>query len=496
MYCEFFGFSEKPFEVTPDPDFLYLTSGHRETLAALIYGIRERRGFVVVVGEVGTGKTTLLNAALSRLDRNISFAFIFNTNVTFDGMLSMALLDLKLANAQDTLTRAEAVRRLNDLAIRQFSRGGNVVLLLDEAQNLDRSEMENLRLLSNLETGKHKLIQIVLSGQPELDRKLNQPELRQLCQRIAIKRYVMPLTKKETYEYIQHRLQMTNYNGPPLFSCQARKIIWEYSAGVPRRINILCDNALLIAYALRQKTINSRVIREAMRDLSWSPFSGAREAGKQDLRSVHSPPTPGPDYSQILQIPSPMPRGFPEEGHNSWSPLPSAGEGEGEGAITTCEAISVESAPGAVLPRPTKGNVAVYPSREPSPALPAPASTRVVASPGVLWPPDDSARDRLEDSPNLPCQPDTPPFGRFFRSAARRLYGQTLQYLRFPRDALSRARDKYERRFQPRIRRIRKLGILYEGKPQWEVELENGQRKYMSEQEIRGLAEGYASGCS
>jgi general secretion pathway protein A len=186
------------------------------------------------------------------------------------------------------LLKVEGINRLNNFAIKQFSRGGNLVLVVDEAQNLDNSTMENLRLLSNLETRKHKLIQIVLSGQPELDIKLAQPELRQLAQRISLKRYITPFGEKETYEYVQHRLSMVEYNGPALFSRQAQKIIWKYSGGVPRKINVLCDNALLIAYAMRQNTIQASVIEEAIRDLTYSPFSGSRE----DL--VASPVHPAP----------------------------------------------------------------------------------------------------------------------------------------------------------------------------------------------------------
>ncbi len=288
MYCSFFGFAEKPFDVTPDPKFLYLSRDHRETLAALMYGIRERRGFIAVVGEVGMGKTTLLNTVLGRLDEKTRVAFIFNTDLTFTEMLAMTLVDLGLGEPGETLLKVEGINRLNNFAIQQFSRGGNLVLVVDEAQNLDNSTMENLRLLSNLETRKHKLIQIVLSGQPELDIKLAQPELRQLAQRISLKRYIMPFGEKETFEYVQHRLNLVEYNGPALFSRQAQKMIWKYSGGVPRKINVLCDNALLIAYALRQNTIQASVIEEAIKDLSYSPFSGSKE----DQASSPDQPTP------------------------------------------------------------------------------------------------------------------------------------------------------------------------------------------------------------
>ena len=277
MYCNFFKFSEKPFDVTPDPKFLYLSPGHQEMLASLMYGIRERRGFVTIVGEVGTGKTTLLNTVLDRLDENTKVTYIFNSDATFEEMLSMALVDLGVARLEESLSKIEAISRLNNFAIQQLAMGGNVVFIVDEAQNLDHRSMENLRLLSNLETHKRKLVQIVLSGQPELDAKLNKPELRQLAQRISLRRYITPLSETETYEYIQHRLAIANHKGPSVFSRRAQQLIWEYSKGVPRKINILCDNAFLIGYGLRKRIINEGVMEEAIQDLTWSPFSGSIE---------------------------------------------------------------------------------------------------------------------------------------------------------------------------------------------------------------------------
>ena len=211
MYCNHYGFSEKPFDVTPDPRFLYLTPNYREILASLIYGIQERRGFITIIGEVGTGKTTLLNAAIDRLDDKTSIAFVFNTNVTFEQILSMALYEWGLVQPKDRLSKINAIQRLNNFAIQKLAKAGNVVLIVDEAQNLDNNVMENLRLLSNLETRRHKLVQIVLSGQPELDTKLDQHELRQLAQRISLRRYVFPLSKKDTYAYIQHRLSFAKH---------------------------------------------------------------------------------------------------------------------------------------------------------------------------------------------------------------------------------------------------------------------------------------------
>jgi type II secretory pathway predicted ATPase ExeA len=272
MYCEFYGFSEKPFEVTPDPQFLYLTANHQEILAALVYGINERRGFITIVGEVGTGKTTLLKAALDRLNQNTKTAFIFNTDLSFENILTMALFDLGLARLEDDLPKTETIHRLNQFANKQLSGGGNVALIIDEGQNLNYRSLEKLRLLSNLETSKHKLVQIVLSGQPELDTNLRKPGLRQLAQRISLKRYVTPLSKSDTYEYIQHRLSVVKFKGQSLFSNRAKDLIWQYTGGIPRKINVLCDNALLIGYGLGNKQLTDTIIKEAIKDLTWSPF--------------------------------------------------------------------------------------------------------------------------------------------------------------------------------------------------------------------------------
>jgi len=284
MYSHYYGFSEKPFDVTPDTRFLYLTPDHQETLASLLYGIQHRRGFITIIGEVGTGKTTLLNAALDRLNDKTRVAVIFNTDVTFEQLLNMALFEWGLVRHVHGLSKVIALQCLNRFAIEQLAKGGNVVLIIDEAQNLDNRTMENLRLLSNLETRQHKLIQIVLSGQPELDTQLGQHELRQLAQRISLRRYVSALSQKDTFAYLDHRLAIANHSGASPFSPKAQQLIWEYSGGVPRKINILCDNAFLIGYGLQKKKIRSAVVKEATRDLKWIPFSDTKS-------SLNDPPS-------------------------------------------------------------------------------------------------------------------------------------------------------------------------------------------------------------
>ena len=271
MYCQHYGFTERPFEITPDAKFLYMTRGHREALATLIYGIRERRGFIAMVGDVGTGKTTLLRAALRRLGKMTKSAFIFNSEMPFDQVLLMILDDLCLLKPGESLPPHRAVKRLYYFAIRWFARGGNLVIAIDEAQNFSRKTLESFRQISNLETDKHRLIQIVLAGQTELDQRLDCPELRSFVQRINLKRYVKPLSQDETYAYLDHRLKKINYQGPPLFDLRAKQLIWHYSKGVPRMINNVCENALLIGYGTGKRQITGHEVGEAIKDLTYSP---------------------------------------------------------------------------------------------------------------------------------------------------------------------------------------------------------------------------------
>jgi general secretion pathway protein A len=273
MYCKHFGFSKKPFDVTPDHRFLYLTQEHREALASIVYGINERRGFVALVGEAGTGKTTLLRAALSQLNKNTSSAYIFNSDLPFIQVMALILDELGILGPVKKLSLIGAVRRLNDFAIKQFADGGNVVIMVDEAQNFDSKTIEGLRLLSNLESSEHKMIQVVLAGQPELDHKLSERAMQQFAQRISLRRTTRPLDEKNVYEYIRYRLKKAGCDGPDLFSKNAMNRIWQHSAGIPRKINILCDNVLLNSYAMGHKKIKAKVIEEAISDLTFGQGS-------------------------------------------------------------------------------------------------------------------------------------------------------------------------------------------------------------------------------
>lgn len=269
MYSNFFGFKEDPFNVTPDPRFLFLTDSHREALASMMYGICERKGFISITGEVGTGKTTLIRHLLESLHgKKVETVFLYQTVITFDQLLKEILLELDIPIRDETKT--SMIRQLNEYLIQRLARNENVALIIDEAQNLDRQVLEELRLLSNLETNSCKLIQILLVGQPELESKLSSPELRQLKQRISIGRKIRPLKVEESRQYIEHRLRLVGSSISKVFKPEALSLICEYARGIPRNINMLCDNAFLIGFGLAQKKIDANILREAINDMGLS----------------------------------------------------------------------------------------------------------------------------------------------------------------------------------------------------------------------------------
>ncbi len=262
MYLSFYGLRERPFNTTPDPKFLYLTPGHREALAQLIYGVQEHKGFIVLTGEVGTGKTTLLRALLQRLDGTTAVAMITNCTLPFDGLLEYMLEDFGIGKGG--ATHAQRLFALNVFLIERRRAGQNTVLILDEAQTLGAPTLEQVRLLSNFETATEKLIQILLVGQPELTAKLRLPELRQLKQRIGLRCRVPPLTPAETRDYIRTRLRIAGAQDLALFTDGALELIAEYAQGIPRLVNIVCDHCLLIGYADRKRRINEGIVEEAV----------------------------------------------------------------------------------------------------------------------------------------------------------------------------------------------------------------------------------------
>jgi general secretion pathway protein A len=295
MYTDYFGFREKPFGVTPDPRFFFTNPCYQEAYASLLYGIHARRGFIVLTGEVGTGKTTLLRRLMARLESNVRFVFFYNTTLTFEELLDFMCEELALPVKE--AGKLHQIRALNQLLMDQSARAGTVALLIDEAQNLGEEVLENLRLLSNLETTAEKLLQIVLVGQPELEAKLAQPGLRQLRQRVAIQCRLERLDAAEVGPFINYRLSVVGYTRRGLFTPDAVQEIAYYSKGYPRLINILCDNALLIAYATSQKRVTGEIVEEVADDLRFERRGGgslapgasrhlSREAGWQTRRET------------------------------------------------------------------------------------------------------------------------------------------------------------------------------------------------------------------
>jgi general secretion pathway protein A len=262
MYAPHFGLTDEAFSLTPDPLLLFLSPVHAEARAALKIGLRARRGLIVMTGEVGTGKTTLLYSLLSERNDQIHTAYISNTKLTFEEMLRVALADFGVPC--DSRERLELLTVLNAFLLRCAADGTTAALVIDEAQNLDDDVFEHLRLLSNFETFTQKLLQIVLVGQPELDAKLSRPSLRQIAERVAVRCHLEPLTRRQSLAYIEHRLQAVG-GSLDLFSRGALRLIIRKSGGIPRRINILCHNALLFAYGAGTTQVSFSFARAAAR---------------------------------------------------------------------------------------------------------------------------------------------------------------------------------------------------------------------------------------
>ena len=275
MYSEFFELDAEPFRVNPDPRFLYLSEGHREALATLVYAVHERKGFIVITGEVGTGKTTVLNALLHRVDPDVQTAFVFNTALSTEDFFSCLFEELEI-EPLEPFRKSGVLRRLNAHLIDRLEKGKKTLLIVDEAQNLSTELLEEIRMLSNLETPESKLLQIVLVGQPELGERLDRPELRQLRQRVELRHEIEPLTLDETSEYVQDRLVVAGHPKGDLFTGGAIAEIYRRARGIPRVINVICDNALLIAFGRDATRVTQAIAREAARDLGFGARRGAR----------------------------------------------------------------------------------------------------------------------------------------------------------------------------------------------------------------------------
>lgn len=267
MYLDFFQFNEFPFNVTPDPRFLFFSERHREAFDSLLYGVEHRKGFIVLTGEVGCGKTTICRSVLNNLPGTTHSAFILNPSLTASQLVRSILHDLGIEpKGGDKLGH---IAQLNRFLLQCLEKGENVAVIIDESQNLDPQLMEQVRMLSNLETDQHKLMQIILSGQPELKERLRRPELRQLRQRVMVHCDLAPLTTVETALYIQHRLKIAGADDPgSIFQSAAIQQIHDRADGIPRQINTICDRALLSAYIRKDLQVTLQDVANALAELS------------------------------------------------------------------------------------------------------------------------------------------------------------------------------------------------------------------------------------
>ena len=265
MYLDFYGLSENPFNVTSDPNFLYLSHTHKEALDHLLYGITQKKGFVEITGEIGAGKTTLCRALLNRFTSTTKTSLIFNSNLPETQLLEAIIHDFGITPTRRS--KVVYINQLNAFLLEQLKLGNNCVLIIDEAQNLRISTLETIRMLSNLETEKEKLLQIVLVGQPELRDKLNSPRLLQLRQRISVRFHVRALEKEEITKYIEHRLSIAEPTEKIIFSQDAIEQIFSYSKGIPRLINMVCDKILLLGFVQNIRFFRSDIVKQSIEEL-------------------------------------------------------------------------------------------------------------------------------------------------------------------------------------------------------------------------------------
>jgi len=269
MYKEFFGLRANPFNVNPDPRYLFLTRHTEEALACLTYGIQSRKGFVLLTGEVGTGKTTLINKLLEWLRlQQVATAFVFNSKMNVPQFLDYMMADFGIPC--ESRAKSQILLRLYNWLLDRYRAGETAVLIVDEAQNLSDEVLEEIRMMTNLETFTEKLLQIVLVGQPELEQKLKQPQLRQLRQRLTLRAKTHPLSLEETKAYVMQRLRIAGSNGQPIFDPEALVAIHRYSNGIPRVVNLVCEHCLVSAFVDQQKVIAANVVDTVARDFDLS----------------------------------------------------------------------------------------------------------------------------------------------------------------------------------------------------------------------------------
>ena len=287
MYKRFFGLQANPFNVNPDPRYLFLTKYTEEALACLTYGIQSRKGFVLLTGEVGTGKTTLINKLLSWLrQQRVATAFVFNSMMDVPQFLDYMMTDFGIPSS--SREKSQIILHFNNWLLERYRAGENAVLIIDEAQNLCDEVLEEIRLMTNLETFTEKLLQIVLVGQPELDDKLRRPQLRQLRQRVMLRAKTQPLLPHETAAYITQRLRIAGSNGHEIFTPEARSAIHRYSHGIPRVVNLICEHCLINAYADQQHVVTADAVKTVARDfeLEGNGLSSSPRAASQAILNL------------------------------------------------------------------------------------------------------------------------------------------------------------------------------------------------------------------
>jgi general secretion pathway protein A len=278
MYQRFFGLRESPFNVNPDPRYLFMTRQIQEALAGLTYGIQNRKGFILLTGEVGTGKTTLLNRLLDWLrGQKVATAYIFNSQLEVNHLFDFMMADFEIP--YESREKSQVLLRLNQWLLERYRAGETAVLIVDEAQNLSPEVLEEIRLLTNLETATEKLLQIVLTGQPELEEKLKLPQLRQLRQRITLRCRTAPLTLEETFGYIAERLRIAGAKGEPIFSKEAIQTVHMYSRGIPRVVNLLCEHSMINAYVDSLRPVPAHLVEEVAREFQLDEIAPVSSVG-------------------------------------------------------------------------------------------------------------------------------------------------------------------------------------------------------------------------
>jgi type II secretory pathway predicted ATPase ExeA len=306
MVLDFFNLREQPFGVTPDPRFWFASATHREALASLLYGLEAERGFVALIANPGMGKTTLLFNGLQRINNRVRTVFLFQRITSVKSLLQALLADLGVTEIRGSLI--ELQRKLNDVCAEQARSGKRLVVVIDEAQNLDEPVLEFVRMLSNFETSSRKLIQVVLAGQFQLAEKMASPSLTQLRQRISIFAYLKPLSEHETASYIDHRLRTAGYSANlPLFAPSALELIAQHSHGIPRNINNLCFNAMSVGFALKRRTIDDDVLREVIADLSLESFTNQGQSQDQAQHQAQDQAQDQAAENSCLPVPQEVP---------------------------------------------------------------------------------------------------------------------------------------------------------------------------------------------